>query len=111
MRDQRQGYGLMSWKERLAVEFVRKETTLYQTIQEARERGFPVNKSTASEIWRGRQAPTDRFVAAVSVVLEVHPQDLGFERTPTTELGFRAYEWAHPEDRRTPRLSERLKAG
>jgi hypothetical protein len=88
--------GALSWKERLYVQFARQGTTMEGVIRDAAGRGLRLNRNTASKILRGRMAPNERFVAAVSVVLNVHPEDLGFERSPVTELGFRAYEAEHP---------------
>jgi transcriptional regulator with XRE-family HTH domain len=92
----------LSWKELLYVQFARQNTTMEGIIRNAAARGLRLNRNTASKILRGDRAPTERFIAAVSIVLNVHPEALGFERNPVTELGFRAFEWEFPEQ--DPRL-------
>jgi hypothetical protein len=106
-----QGNGL-SWKERLYVQFARQDTTMEAILRGAAARGLRLNRNTASKILRGAMAPNDRFVAAVSVVLGIHPEDLGFDRSPATELGFRAFEAEHPDEaeRRRCQAADRARA-
>jgi hypothetical protein len=75
----------LTWRERVLV-------------AEAKRRGMKISVGTMAEAMTGKVAPSDRVVAAYSIILGVHPDELGFTRTPLTELGYLAFERVYPGD-------------
>jgi lambda repressor-like predicted transcriptional regulator len=98
----------LTWQERVLVELHRQHMSTRKVVVEAKRRGLKISNGTLAEAMTGKIPPHDRVVAAYSIVLGVHPDELGFERTPLTELGYLAFEGVHsgyPLDGRRPRAA------
>lgn len=83
----------LTWQERVLVEMHRQKMSTRKVVVEARRLGLKVSNGTLAEAMSGKlKPPHDRIVAAYSIVLNKHPDELGFHREPLTELGYLAYE-------------------
>jgi len=85
------------WEERLVLEMHRRHLSMRGVYLAAAERHLPCHYDRMRDILAGRQGLTAWFVAAVSIVLELPPAEIGFPRIPRTELGFLAYEGARAQ--------------
>jgi hypothetical protein len=96
--DTSQGASL-TWRERVLVEMDRQHTSTRQVVAEAKRRGLKISVGTMAEAMTGkmRDGPNDRVVAAYSLVLGKHPDELGFRRWSGTELGYLAFEGEYPD--------------
>jgi lambda repressor-like predicted transcriptional regulator len=90
----RQGADL-TWREQVLVAMDRRGTSTRRVVADAKARGLKISVGTMAEAMTGKVPPNDRVVAAYSIVLGIHPDDLGFERSPLTELGYLAFEAVH----------------
>jgi hypothetical protein len=82
----------LTWQERVKIAMWRQHTSQRDVVAAAKNLGLRINTGTVSEAMSGKMPPNDRVVAAFSIVLDIHPDDLGFKRTKDTELGYLAYE-------------------
>ena len=89
----------LTWRERVLIAMDRQKTSTRQVVIEAKRRGFKISVGTMAEAMTGkmRDGPNDRVVAAYSVVLGIHPSDLGFRRWELTELGYQSFELHYPD--------------
>ena len=89
----------LTWRERVLVAMDRQKTSTRQVVIEAKRRGFKISVGTMAEAMTGkmRDGPNDRVVAAYSLVLGIHPDELGFRRWEGTELGYLAFEGQYPD--------------
>jgi hypothetical protein len=85
----------LTWRETVLVVMDRQHTSTRQVVAAAKRRGLKISVGTMAEAMTGKIPPNDRVVAAYSVVLGVHPDELGFTRSPLTELGYLAWEAVH----------------
>jgi hypothetical protein len=88
----------LTWQERVLVEMHRQKMSTRKVVAAARQRGLKVSNGTLAEAMSGKIQPHDRIVAAYSIVLGIHPDELGFVREPLTELGYLAFEAVHPRE-------------
>jgi hypothetical protein len=86
----------LTWQEWVTVEMRRQKMSTRKVVAAARKLGLKVSNGTLGEAMAGNIEPHDRIVAAYSIVLRKHPDELGFQRTPLTELGYLAFEAVHP---------------
>lgn len=82
----------LSWRERVLVAMDRQHTSTRQVVIAAKRAGLKISVGTMAEAMTGKVPPSDRVVAAYSIVLGMHPDELGFKRSPLTELGYLAFE-------------------
>jgi hypothetical protein len=82
----------LSWRERVLVAMDRQHTSTRQVVIQAKRAGLKISVGTMAEAMTGKVPPSDRVVAAYSIVLGIHPDELGFTRSELTELGYLAYE-------------------
>lgn len=87
----------LTWQERVLVELHRQRMSTRKVVVAAKRRGLKVSNGTLAEAMSGKIPPHDRIVAAYSIVLGKHPDELGFQREPLTELGYLAFEAVYPD--------------
>lgn len=86
----------LTWRERVLVELDRQHTSTRQVVIKAKARGMKISVGTMAEAMTGKVPPSDRVVAAYSIILGVHPDKLGFKRSELTELAYLAFEGLFP---------------
>jgi lambda repressor-like predicted transcriptional regulator len=80
------------WQERVTLAMRRQHMSTRKVVAKARTMGLKVSNGTLAEAMTGKIEPHDRIVAAYSLVLGIHPDELGFTRSPLTELAYLAFE-------------------
>ena len=86
-----------NWQETVKLAMGRQNLSNRKLVIEARKLGLKISGATLSQAMHGNIPPHDRVVAAYSLVLGIHPDLLGFERKPLTELAYRAFEAMFPD--------------
>jgi hypothetical protein len=89
----------LTWRETVLIAMDRQHTSTRQVVAEAKRRGLKISVGTMAEAMTGKVPPSDRVVAAYSIILGIHPDLLGFTRSPLTELGYLAFERVHGDGR------------
>lgn len=89
----------LTWRERVLIAMDRQHTSTRQVVLAAKARGLKISVGTMAEAMTGKikDGPNDRVVAAYSIILGVHPDELGFRRWELTELGYLAFERVYPD--------------